>query len=97
MPTRAESGQKGAAAPGVQTRGNAARSGAADRGSVTSARFSAACSGSKRSVVLSGGFDPRRIAPGAPSEPSADGEKPSLSHPLGVKPKVLPENVAGAS
>ena len=53
-------------------------------GRITSARLSAASSGSNLSVVLTGGNSCASVTPGAPIEPSALGENPSELQPVGV-------------
>ena len=91
VPTRELSGQNGVAADGRQARSNVDRFGTSEAGSVTSARLSAACSGSKRRIVVKGGCDLRAVAPGAPSAPAAVGAKPRRSQPVGVKVELFSE------
>ena len=97
VPTRELSGQAPAFACGRrQERDSAAWPGAIAFGSTTSARLSAACSGSKRRVVDTGGWSPRSVSPGAPTEPSADASKGSLAQFVGLKAKLFCETAAGA-
>ena len=97
VPTRELSGQALASASGrLQARLRACAVEANESGRVTSARFNAACSGSRRSVVESGTRSRTRVAPGAPSEPCAEGVKASRSHPVGVNVKLFWAKVAGA-
>src|SRR5215208_5784150 len=94
VPTRELSGQVLASASARwQARGRTFRFGPTDGGSVTSAVLSAASSGSNLSVVVSGGRLPLRVVLGEPSAPSAVGEKPSESQPVGVNTDVFSENV----
>src|SRR4029078_2021378 len=67
------------------------------RGRITSPRFNAACSGSNRSVVVTGIGSPDFVLPGSPIEPSAVGENPSESHPVGVIANVFSEKTDCAS
>ena len=98
VPTRELSGHAVAfASARGHARPNDAATGATDVGSVTSARLSAACSGSKRSVVLSGGWSPFRSWSGEPSEPSAVGANSSASQPVGVSANVFSDDLAGFS
>ena len=73
------------------------RLGCSARGRITSARLSAASSGSNLSVVLTGGNSCSLVTPGAPIDPSAVGEKPSESQPVGVILNSFWENAVGAS
>ena len=74
VPTRELSGQALASACGrEQARWVTARFGPSEIGRITSARLSAASSGSNLSVVLTGGNWRALVIPGAPIEPSAVG------------------------
>src|SRR5215204_5708661 len=98
VPTRELSGQVFASAwARGQATGRSLMLGPTEGGRVTSAVLSAASSGSKLSVVVSGGRLSLRVVLGEPSEPSAVGEKPSESQPVGVNTDVLSEKVAGTS
>src|SRR5918992_4758192 len=98
VPTRELSGHAVALAwSRGQARVSDAAIGATEVGSVTSARLRAACSGSNRSVVLSGAWSPFRSASGEPSEPSAVGANSSASQSVGVSANVLSDDLAGFS
>src|SRR5919106_7089362 len=98
VPMRELSGHAVAAAWGRgHARATAAGFGATEVGSVTSARLRAACSGSSLSVVSSGGKSPILVCPGAPSDPSALGVKPSEAQPVGGSGDVFSQDESGAS
>ena len=48
-------------------------------------------------MVSTGATEPMRVFPGAPMEPTAVGENPSESQPVGVIANVFCEKTAGAS
>jgi hypothetical protein len=85
VPTRELSGQLFASACARgQARWVTERFGPSEVGRITSARFSAACSGSNLRVVVTGGNSCGPVIPGAPIDPSAVGPKPSELQPVGV-------------
>src|SRR5215210_5933066 len=98
VPTRELSGQVLASESAREhVRSSTPTFGTSTFGSVTSARLSAASSGSNVSVVPTGGTSPLCVAAGDPMKPVAFGENPSDSHPVGVIEKVFSENAEGAS
>lgn len=98
VPTRELSGHTVAPAwSRGQARVSDTATGATEVGSDTSARLRAACSGSKRSVVLSGGWSPFRSSSGEPSDPSAVEANSSASQPVGVSENVFSDDLAGGS
>src|SRR5262245_24361284 len=98
VPTRELSGQLLASARARgQARWAPGRFGPSASGRITSARLSAAPSGSNFSVVLTGGKSASLVIPGAPIEPSALALNGSDSQPVGVIWKVFSEKTVGAS
>src|SRR5215210_3559341 len=98
VPTRELSGQLLASASArPHARCAPGRFGPNDSGRMTSARLSAACSGSNLSVVETGGNSCAFDAPGAPIEPSAVGENASDPQPVGVILNTFCEAAVGDS
>ena len=98
VPTRELSGQLLASACGREhARWAPGRFGPSDSGRMTSARLSAASSGSNFSVVLTGGNWCAFVAPGAPIDPAAEGLNGRESQPVGVILNSFWENTACAS